>query len=55
MNKIEGITTEETKLLQAVLLFCRSAKPKEVCELKLSVDKTMIVKVRSEYLQAFDI
>lgn len=57
MNKIEGITESETKLLQAVLFFIRSFRPYDVLELKGDPDDAhkIISNLKTQYRQSFDL
>ena len=55
MNDIKGITDVETKMLQAILLFMRSAKPFEVMEIKLNDNRVgeFSILVKTNYKQIF--
>lgn len=56
-SKIDGISVEETRMLQAVLLFARSAKPHEICEVKLKDNDVgqIAIRVKSQHQEVFDI
>jgi hypothetical protein len=55
MNKIDGISEEETNMLRQILLFIRTAKPFESMEIKLNDNKPgeFSIMVKSNYKQVF--
>lgn len=57
MNKIEGITEQEAKLLQSILVFIRSFRPYDVLELKGDTDNKhkIIASLKTNYRQTFDL
>lgn len=57
MNKIEGITDQEVKILQSVLVFLRSYRPYDVLELKVDTENRnkVIANLKTQYRQSFDL
>lgn len=55
-SKIDGITTAETQLLQAMLLFVRNIKPYEIGEIKLKDNQMGCItfQVKTNHRETFD-
>lgn len=52
-----GISNEETKLLQAVLIFLRTCKRYDVLELRMDLENThkFSLLIKQQYKQQFDL